>query len=548
MNVMIDDPQLESLAGKTFFEQGQALANQYKVTIQSQTDLELRAQVADDVVYTVHIDCEHHFHCVCSCAESRYHSVCQHGVAAVITVRDKQQACQDLQLWLAEFPVAELAKITYSLIAHDPNVYSRWVQKMTISQARLSVSELKPLIDDALPRVSIWNFPHVAQYFGVALEKMHTVQEAMQWMPLNEQWEVVEYAETRFFKALQNIEDTHNLQQPLFHYLQQQQKALFVTLDWDDNQKVDWLYARFTQQESLMSIPRDVECAELNTVIQLFLQRCRQALQQEEIGHDLAIHLADPLLKQATLIKDWAEQVHILSFIASRSADYLQMAKICLAHNDAREAKRWLTNAENLAYKHCDQIECVRVEIDICIALQHWVRAWNCVLDAFSGRPSFATFIALEPYCQILEQDRNEFVDWCEGYLFDVFNRAENRWLQKQSSAQLILFYLYLDKAQQAKDQADICDGPDDVMFELCEAVINEHVEWVFDRYFLMISQHIDLATYKDYVEANELIKRIEKESSGFKERERCYAMLIGRIKETYKRRRSMMALLNKKN
>ncbi|AJR09457.1 hypothetical protein C9J03_02180 [Photobacterium gaetbulicola] len=235
----------------------------------------------------------------CTCPAAEYQTVCKHAVATALTLwgevaveKDSSEHLRDsspkqvpsLRDWLAGKEVSELVDITLSLIEADPDTYDLWWQRAQMAHSPLSVKELKKQITKALPRRSIWEPDKVERYFERALESLRVLNEGIVQLSADQQMALLEYAESRLYTVLLNMDDSYGYRLDLEQCLNGWLKAGFAKVSWSDKQKGAWLFHQFKAEFTVLDIPEDFDFDP--AALEQFYYHCEMAIELDSEPRD----------------------------------------------------------------------------------------------------------------------------------------------------------------------------------------------------------------------------------------------------------------------
>ncbi|MGR5468718.1 SWIM zinc finger family protein [Vibrio astriarenae] len=551
---------LQALAEPQTISRGKSLAKNGKVQIETHTHDKAVAKVLGTRPYSVVVSQENGFYAACNCPAAEYQSVCKHAVATALMVWGEQgQSHSDageynsetetrsqpelsLHQWLLEKPAEELVDIALSLIESDSETYDFWHQKMLMSRQALPEKELKKRITAALPKRAIWYPEQVERYFDKALVKLTLVWEGMSNLNAEAQWRLLSYAEDRFVSLFEKIDDSYGYRFELEQQLKVWQLEVFPNLDWSAEKKGQWLFHRYTQEHGVLNIPADIEAIPgSGDTLEAFYHCCEQALMEED-NSTARWYLAKPLLEKARVEGHWQQESKWLQRSATSSKDWLEVCRLHLKHNDEFVAEDHWLRAKRMAKTPFEVNACLRTKIDVQIALDEPMLAWESAKAWFAHHATFEAYRVLLDYQATLAPDESIEV-WCETQLQVTFEGTRDHWRRLGANESLIEYYLYHQQHNKAMTQAEVAPLPDELLMRLCHRVLDEDTAWAFEHYYQVIAQRIRQTNNRAYHEANTLLDEIEQYSIKPAHRER-YLALIAQLQTEFKAKRNMMALL----
>ncbi|MEZ9902130.1 SWIM zinc finger domain-containing protein [Vibrio breoganii] len=432
------------------YKRGVALANKGKVVNVQTKGSTVMGEVLGTHRYSVALDGGAHLYGTCTCPAADFQSICKHMVAlAIVHEQGSSKNLPSLESWLNKRSKAELLQSLVEVIEQDETLRNIWHKKMELSLNPPSEKELKKLITKALPKRNIWDYRKVANYFQNATEQLQA--------PLDVAKSLEPVVRLEFFGALMNrlgfilyqVDDSYGYRLELEHSVREGFKQSYSEITWDNHQKAKWLVNELTKSSEMYAEVLQ-EAIESDTQVRdLFLSLCLSKLESNvKLTEESRRLLIRTLIDGAT---SWKEEVKYKALIAKDCSDYLNLAEICLKHNEELDAEDWLLRAKHKISDDFDQQCWNEMELQVLHALGDVKHAWQKAMANFVSNPSSEAWQRLLNSSELLHVDLSDKKNEIEQSLLRCLDLAANSAIKSEIEQVLILFYLHFSKPEKAK-------------------------------------------------------------------------------------------------
>ena len=392
------------LAGEATFAKGMLLVKAGKVHQLTWQENSVSAKVEGNHAYQVslHID-EEEVSSSCTCPAATYQVMCKHAVATAIALmarleqkkdgKENKSEAERLRSFFIRQEKEALIALLLEELGRDERRWQHWLQRADRSDQPITQTSLKKQIDEALPKESLWEWREVADYFDAAENQFEAIWEALELLPVEAQWALVEHALSRLNQVLQQIDDSGGHRFGIEGELTSRLPKLFRQLPWSEQQQADWLFEHLLERPlDLFPSLSDFGDACKNPSL---LVLCEQALaRQQSPGDDWKSRwqrqrYAAPLIAAARARGEWRTELAIESRLAQSVRDWLALCQLCFDHQEPLDGEFWLAKARQQANDFSEHRHCDRMEIQLCEQLNDKPRAWALANRLFEQQPSF---------------------------------------------------------------------------------------------------------------------------------------------------------------
>lgn len=400
---------IERLAGPATFERGMALYNDHAILSYQKNRQTIKASVqsasspgvkAYQVVLTIKASS---YDGGCDCPASEGFDFCKHCVAVALQHADKLaqleaaqggSALERIQALLEDMDENQAKAALLALIAQDESSILMWrlradirqefgvfdaanscyvsVTEQTIKQTKRSViTELKGIINKALPLRDVWQYNKVRAYFEQAQEKLSLVIELLTHLPPEQAHALAWQMLKRYDKIFERVDDSGGFRYELANNMLVAFANSVQRLTWSTTTKAQYLLSlyeteleitEFTDIPQRFIAPHD---SALSEAFYLLLEENITAL-NEGMNSNLTTRI-----KIQDLCAYYAEQsafikaIALCQPIAQSSEDYLQLAKWAIAAGDASLALAFVQQTQAADIYQKLTTECLALEVQI---------------------------------------------------------------------------------------------------------------------------------------------------------------------------------------
>jgi len=455
-----------------------------------------------------------------------------------------------LKNWFKQKSADELSDIILNYIGESADEQSRWQLAMLNDQGGLSGGEIKKMITKALPKKQVWGYAEARAYFHHCNNMFVDIFTAIDNLPVDKQWQLTLHALVRLNTVLEQVDDSGGYRLGLEGELNQRLSTLFNQQAWSDDEKAQWIFEHYKtyKYDVFPSVPEDFDLTK--PVASIFVGLCQaEAQKRHKQGLDLSNweekyafkRLLEPQIEQAKNNNDLPAQCQLMAMSAYDESDYLNIAQLCLDHNEPLDAEYWLKKAYKAVKTDANKISCQKCEVELRLALKEYQQAWQLAWQLFSQTPSFAGYQALIA----LEQKTGVIDDQFKDKVEQVFTQsyAENSYggIVHEADA-LLSFYLYHQQIAQARLWVKSHKAEPSKLLKLADLLVGEHAQDAIDLYARVVLPTISQGNNQAYQRATNLLLSLEKQLQGT--HTEALQVMIGQVIKQHKAKRNMMKLL----
>ncbi|MBL0710858.1 MAG: hypothetical protein JJV99_07590 [Colwellia sp.] len=468
--------------------------------------------------------------------------------------KDEYPTIKQLESWFKQKSVDELSDIIISYIAESENEQNRWQLAMLNDKSALSHTEIKKMINKALPKKSVWEYRKVGAYFSHSDDMFAEIFVAIETLSAEQQWQHILYSLQRLNIVLEKVDDSGGFRFDLEGQLNQKLPVLFNQQTWSDDEKAQWVFEHYKewQYDVFPSVPGDFSLT--NNINDIFVNLCKgEADKRIQEGVDLSVwkekwsleRLIAPSIAQAKENHDWLEQSRLMNMTAYQSADYIEISQLFIDKNETVNAEYWLQQAYKQAKNGADKLSCQKFEVQLRLGLKEYKQAWQLAWQLFTENPSFSGYeelIALEQKTGIIDADFKTKAE-------HVFNKCyvENSYDNIDIVADSLLsFYLYHHQLEEARLLVKSHKEHNGNLLKLADLIVSEHPEESVDLYYHVILRAVVQGNNQSYQHAIDLLIRLKNllKDDDLQGRGELLTTMIGKVIKQHKAKRNMMKLL----
>ena len=552
---LINIEQIVAMAGETTFAKGILLAKAGSVHQLTWQENSASARVTGSHEYQVslHLD-DGAIASSCSCPAATYQTMCKHAVATAITLmaQSEQSTAKSEQQRLYDFfsQQEKEALITLLLeeIGRDVRRWQHWLQRAERSDQPVTQASLAKQIDEALPEESLWEWREVADYFDEAEVQFKAIWEALESLPVETQWALVEHALSRLNLVIQQIDDSGGHRFGIEGELTSRLPKLFRQLPWSEQQQADWLFEHLLERPlDLFPSLSDFGDACHNPSL---LVRCEQALaRQQSPGDDWKSRwqhqrYAEPLIAAARARDDWRSELAIESRLAQTVRDWLALCQLCLDHQEPLDGEYWLAKARQQANDPKEHRHCDRMEIQLCEQLNDKPRAWALANRLFEQQPSFEEYQNLSQL-----QQRLGWID--EGLLQRVetalkaAHQPTGRVLINYQRDALLWFYLDQGREDEACDWVKEHKVGAEALLTLADRVLQRRPLDALSYHFRVAATTVEQTNNGAYQQAVAQLQRLQRALPADDAVRASFFERLNSLAREHKRKRNFIQLVD---
>lgn len=550
---LVDIEELLLATGPETFKKGVLLMRQNKISQLKHQGNTASATVKGTLNYQVTLNLQPQLQCRCTCPAAEYMPICKHAVAVALLLNSQpapsMEATSDEQIlrrYFGEKSPAELLELLLGQLERDDLQWRHWLLKAKLAQTGITLADLKKMVTKALPARQLWAWKEVSNYFSDAEQQLESLWDAMTQLPIDEQWLLVDHVLQRLNKVLGQIDDSGGFRFGIEGQISQLMPELFMELSWPAMQKAQWLFDHLDPQDYDVFPDINEFFTATGEVETCLLCLCRQALEPMVAGlipgqrpeHWWRMkRYADPLLKAARATDNWREELRVRAMLAYSCDDFLDLARLCLDHQEELDAEDWLIRARKVANVN-QQPRCLEMEIRIRIALGETAQAWQLAWHSFERAPSFRAFTQLQELHEELGQPEPDLLSKVER-LF------ANPTTQHQRDAQCE-FYLSIGNAEAAKRCARVGLIGMDLLPKVADAVVATDPAESLALYLRVIRKLLEQSDNRIYQQVLQLLQQLQRQLTQHQLPLVAFEQAVNALAIEFRRKRNFTALISK--
>ncbi|WP_337263472.1 MULTISPECIES: SWIM zinc finger family protein [unclassified Serratia (in: enterobacteria)] len=548
---LIDMTELRMLTGRETFTKGTQLMEKGRVSNLCIRGSLVTADVRGSYTYQVMIALKPELQCSCTCPAADYMDVCKHAVAVALLLENpdslptEESDEQLLRRYFGQKKTDELIELLLQALRGNESLMKAWLLDARLTSESISLAQLKKMVTKALPSSEIWDWHEVYGYFSDAEPQLDSIWNAMEKLPVVEQWALTEHVLKRLNNVLQRIDDSGGHRFTIEGQILEKMPVIFEKLDWPAAKKAQWLFEHLGQTEYDVFPTVDEHFVLSAEVQDCLLKLCSDAveamaaeLKMADQPFDVVYRMrsyARPLLTAAQQNGDWRKEGRLLSLLAHCCRDYLDLSKFYLEHQEELDAEDWLLKAKKVATPH-DQIACWHQEVRVKIALGENKQAWNAAWRSFEHRPSYREFQYLLAVHEELGQPEPELLNKVEQILCS----------SPRLGNELLEFYTEQKQLEKAKVCVKAGNGSRTQILQLADLLIVSEPDEALVLYRQAVKGLIEETHTSSYEQAIKLLLRLQARLKANRHPLNDFGHSVAQLATEYRRKRNMLALFNK--
>ena len=551
--------KLLAIAGEATFAKGMQLFQADKVHQLTWQENSVSAKVVGSHEYQVSLQIdEGEVSSSCTCPAATYQMMCKHAVATAIALmarleqkkdgKESKSEAERLRSFFIRQEKEALIALLLEELGRDERRWQHWLQRADRSDQPITQTSLKKQIDEALPRESLWEWREVADYFDAAENQFEAIWEALELLPVEAQWAVVEYALRRLNLVLEQIDDSGGHRFSIEGELNSRLPKLFQQLPWSKEQQADWLFKHLLEKP-LALFPSLSDFGDAGNNPHL-LALCEQALEQRQGPSDnwqikwQRQRYAEPLIAAARASGQWRTELSIKSRLAQNVSDWLELCQLCLDNQEPLDGEYWLAKARQQASRPADHLHCNRMEIQLREHLADKSRAWLLANQLFEQHPSFAEFQELRQLQQRLAWPDEGLLQRVEQALKAIYRPADGVLSRPQSDA-LLWFYLDQGREDEACDWVKERQVGASALLTLADRVLQRRPLDALGYHFRVAAATVAQTNHDAYQQVVTQLQQLEKALPTDEAIRAHFFLQVNALAREHKRKRNFIQLLD---
>ena len=556
--------KLLAIAGEATFAKGMQLFQADKVHQLTWQEESVSAQVAGshDYQVTLKLD-EEAMSSSCTCQAATYQVMCKHVVATALALMTQltpatqtksedeyegEREVKQLRRFFIQQEKESLITLLIEELSRNTRRWQYWLQRAEQSGQPVTQASLALQIDEALPSESLWKWEAVSAYFREAECQFEAIWTALDPLPLETQWAVVEYALRRLNLVLEQIDDSGGHRFSIEGELNSRLPKLFQQLPWSKEQQADWLFKHLLEKP-LALFPSLSDFGDAGNNPHL-LALCEQALEQQQGPSDnwqikwQRQRYAEPLIAAARASGQWRTELSIKSRLAQNVSDWLELCQLCLDNQEPLDGEYWLTKARQQASRPADHLHCNRMEIQLREHLADKSRAWLLANQLFEQQPGFAEFQELRQLQQRLAWPDEGLLQRVEQALKAIYRPADGVLSRPQSDA-LLWFYLDQGREDEACDWVKERQVGASALLTLADRVLQRRPLDALGYHFRVAAATVAQTNHDAYQQVVTQLQQLEKALPADEAIRAHFFQQVNALAREHKRKRNFIQLLD---
>ncbi len=484
----------------------------------------------------------------CTCPAAEFQPLCKHMVALALSIDDTLKPSvteQDkIRHYLSKLDNEELLDKFLDFLAKDEVAWDTLLLEVELSEQAPSYSALKSLITKAMPRKELWDRHESSHYFANAEQQLSSMINTLHLLKVNDQWRLIEYMNARLNLVLEQIDDSRGDRFGIEYLINKTMPKIFQKLDWSEEEKAQWMFERtagYYEYDLFPSIQEDF--TEIWQNNPHYLKLCKQALDSKSEHTDswALTQYADILIE---ISNDWHEVAQIKQKTAHQSHDYLELAELYLEHDDALNAKYWLTKARETA-NHSQIKRCDRLQVTLFLQQGETHSAWKLSNRIFEQSPSFYQYKELQEFKDTHQIEDDAFLSRIEQALINCYQEP-NRTYVTVSNDSIVEFYIVQNEIHKACDWVDSHRTHREILITLANYITKKLPHKTLAYTMRAVNSLIEETNNHAYQQALDYLQALESRLIGNEVMLNEFYRQVDHLAQTYKRKRNMLALLKK--
>ncbi len=556
--------KLLAIAGEATFAKGMQLFQADKVHQLTWQENSVSAKVvgSHDYQVTLKLD-EEEMSSSCTCQAATYQVMCKHVVATALALMTQltpatqtksedeyegEREVKQLRRFFIQQEKEALITLLIEELSRNTRRWQYWLQRAEQSSQPVTQASLALQIDEALPSESLWKWEAVSAYFREAECQFEAIWTALDPLPLETQWAVVEYALRRLNLVLEQIDDSGGHRFSIEGELNSRLPKLFQQLPWSKEQQADWLFKHLLEKP-LALFPSLADFGDAGNNPHL-LALCEQALEQRQGPSDnwqikwQRQRYAEPLIAAARASGQWRTELSIKSRLAQNVSDWLELCQLCLDNQEPLDGEYWLAKARQQASRPADHLHCNRMEIQLREHLADKSRAWLLANQLFEQQPGFAEFQELRQLQQRLAWPDEGLLQRVEQALKAIYRPADGVLSRPQSDA-LLWFYLDQGREDEACDWVKERQVGASALLTLADRMLQRRPLDALGYHFRVAAATVAQTNHDAYQQVVTQLQQLEKALPADEAIRAHFFQQVNALAREHKRKRNFIQLLD---
>jgi len=511
----------------------------------------ITADVRGSYIYQVQFSFKPELRCDCTCPAADYMDICKHAVVVALQltqpdkVPEEDQNEQLLRRYFKQKQPDELISLLLELLRGNESLAKAWLFEATLASEPPSLAQLKKMVTKAMPARALWNWHEVSGYFSAAEAQLGSIWTAMEKLPVAEQWLLTEHVLKRLNNVLGRIDDSGGYRFAIEGQLFEKMPAIFEKLDWSAAKKAQWLFEHLNQTEYdvFPEVLQYFPC--IGEVKNCLLKLCNDAVETmatELLRVDQPFELAwqmksyaRPLLEAAQQSGNWREEVRLLSMLAYRCDDFLELSKLCLGHQEELDAEDWLLRAKKVAEHQHEERACAHQEVRVKMAFGEHQQAWQAAWRGFEQHPSYHEYQYLLTVHEQLGHLEPQLLTKVEQVLINAPSQQRD----------LVDFYLANHELEKARACIRSGGGSREQVLQLADLSVAKQPAEALAIYQRVVKKLIEQGNAPSYEQAAQLLLQLQAQLKANQHPLSDFNHSVAQLATEFRRKRNMLALLN---
>ncbi|MBR9909003.1 MAG: hypothetical protein GYB33_01470 [Gammaproteobacteria bacterium] len=312
-----------------------------------------------------------------------------------------------LPAYLSSLDKRELVELVLDLLPGDKVRQQELALQADLAADKLTAPALKKRLTAAIPyNRYLHRYPQVRSYFQQLETTLETLRPFLVKLPPERTLQLLDYALQRIARALETIDDSGGFRLPTLELLGDLHIDALGRVEWPGARRIEYLFGIYSQPlgDLYPPIPEAYRDALGDAGMDAYLAMVQQQwdalppLQGDEWEMESHyMHLASPLLEHAREQQDSASEIAILTKLANRFYDYLQLSELCLDAGELEQALHWRRLAEQAPQRpQQGELALEDNQISIWCHTGDFATAEAMLWERFSETPDFDTYLAIE--------------------------------------------------------------------------------------------------------------------------------------------------------
>ncbi|PVZ72050.1 SWIM zinc finger family protein [Pelagibaculum spongiae] len=546
----INQTTIEKLAGTAVFSVGQQYFEQGRVGELRFTSDRIFTQVesASNECLKHQVEIQHSQRGLagnCSCPDSEGIDFCKHCVASALKLQQhllQQTSGQTHSLsaalgtgsakdqllidWLQQQDKSQLVEIAWSFIGQNKSLRKSYQLKAELGSGLLDSKTIRKQITAAIPYNRHYYYEKTQEFFEQLSATFSIILFAMEQLPGQQRFELLDYSLLRLEKALQTIDDSAGCRLPLIELLQRQYQLAFHHASWSDLEQARQLLKMATETERFSDfygdVPEQYSYSISQKALDIFYLQAEKKWRQLPPITDDSWQARKPYFTLEKLLLDKAQAenntkqcIEISMKTAATEFQFAQLAEWQLELGDFVTAQTVLDRAFSKS-RHADKSHLHHIQQQIWIETDRFNVAIEDQWQQFTelcNEQEFLRLMELAEASPLAADQQDYWLNKSINWLVEKITPEKRQFIRQHKLNTLLCIYLYNEDIESAWQLSQQYQFPAELLQELARELFS-FPERAVQLYRETAEYYIKLNTAHSYQQAIATLKALVKQLS----------------------------------